>query len=389
MRVRCRAAPARGIVPPSWPVTPIRALAARRCRRPSSPPASWRSAFSGAGRWAVSAFAVVSGLSQPSGRPRCGRSGVADGRRRVRAAPRRAAVASVARRPTPAAVAPPRRAGHTPGPRSRYARRPGPAPGRARRHPGAARHPGRLGDDHLPRRHDLDRHERPRRRRRATRGHARHGVRRRQRQQDLHRGADPRPRRRRPDRSRRAGRSATSRERRSTSGSPSGMLLDHTSGLDDFFLHAPIDKALQADPDAAWSVEPDAEVRRQAVLPARPGWHYSNTNYLYLGLIAERVTGVAARGRAPRAVLRPARPRRRRGTRRSRSRAGRSPTATGSPGARRSSRADRPVDEVGDDAVQLGRHRRGRGRARSRRPRGDAGPLGAAPLHGRGPRARR
>ena len=69
------------------------------------------------------------------------------------------------------------------------------------------------------------------------------------------------------------------------------MLLDHTSGLDDYFLHASIDRALQADRGAAWSA------RRTLGFVAKPyfapgkGWHYSNTNYLYLGLIAERVTG--------------------------------------------------------------------------------------------------
>ena len=32
------------------------------------------------------------------------------------------------------------------------------------------------------------------------------------------------------------------------------QLLDHTSGLDDYFLHPPIDRALQAEPAAFWSV---------------------------------------------------------------------------------------------------------------------------------------
>ena len=34
-----------------------------------------------------------------------------------------------------------------------------------------------------------------------------------------------------------------------------GMLLDHTSGLPDFFLSPRIDKPLQAEPDAAWTPE--------------------------------------------------------------------------------------------------------------------------------------
>lgn len=70
------------------------------------------------------------------------------------------------------------------------------------------------------------------------------------------------------------------------------QLLNHTSGLDDFFLHPPIDRALQAAPDAAWSVKRTLRYVGKPYFPPGRGWHYSNTNYLYLGLIAERVTGV-------------------------------------------------------------------------------------------------
>jgi D-alanyl-D-alanine carboxypeptidase len=70
------------------------------------------------------------------------------------------------------------------------------------------------------------------------------------------------------------------------------QLLDHTSGLDDFFLHPPIDRALLAEPDAFWSVRRTLKYVGKPYFPPGRGWHYSNTNYLYLGLIAERVTGV-------------------------------------------------------------------------------------------------
>ena len=70
------------------------------------------------------------------------------------------------------------------------------------------------------------------------------------------------------------------------------QLLNHTSGLDDFFLHTPIDKALLADPDAFWSVKRTLKYVAKPYFPPGKGWHYSNTNYVYLGLIAERVTGV-------------------------------------------------------------------------------------------------
>jgi D-alanyl-D-alanine carboxypeptidase len=68
------------------------------------------------------------------------------------------------------------------------------------------------------------------------------------------------------------------------------MLLDHTSGLDDYFLHASIDKALQSDRKAAWSTRRTLRFVAKPYFPPGTGWHYSNTNYLYLGLIAERIT---------------------------------------------------------------------------------------------------
>jgi D-alanyl-D-alanine carboxypeptidase len=69
------------------------------------------------------------------------------------------------------------------------------------------------------------------------------------------------------------------------------MLLDHTSGLDDYFLHPPIDVALQKQPAVGWSVKRTLSYVKKPYFPPGAGWHYSNTNYLYLGLIAERVTG--------------------------------------------------------------------------------------------------
>jgi D-alanyl-D-alanine carboxypeptidase len=68
------------------------------------------------------------------------------------------------------------------------------------------------------------------------------------------------------------------------------MLLDHTSGLDDFFLHGPIDTALQRAPAAHWSVARTLKYVAKPYFPPGKGYHYSNTNYLYLGLIAEGVT---------------------------------------------------------------------------------------------------
>ena len=69
------------------------------------------------------------------------------------------------------------------------------------------------------------------------------------------------------------------------------MLLDHTSGLADYFLNAKIDRPLQARPTATWTADDALAYVGKRVAPPGKAWHYANTNYLLLGLIAERVTG--------------------------------------------------------------------------------------------------
>ncbi len=68
-------------------------------------------------------------------------------------------------------------------------------------------------------------------------------------------------------------------------------LLDHMSGLNDYFFHPKIDAALLADPGRKWSAA-DA-LGTSASRTSRPGrgYHYSNTNYLVLGMLAEAVGG--------------------------------------------------------------------------------------------------
>jgi D-alanyl-D-alanine carboxypeptidase len=70
-----------------------------------------------------------------------------------------------------------------------------------------------------------------------------------------------------------------------------GMLLNHTSGLADFFLNPKIDGPLQGQPSATWTADRTLRYVGKPLSPPGSAWHYSNTNYLLLGLIAERVTG--------------------------------------------------------------------------------------------------
>ncbi len=69
------------------------------------------------------------------------------------------------------------------------------------------------------------------------------------------------------------------------------MLLDHTSGLRDFLVDAALDRAVRADPGATWTPDQALAYAGRPVAPPGKGYHYANTNYVLLGLIAERITG--------------------------------------------------------------------------------------------------
>jgi len=69
------------------------------------------------------------------------------------------------------------------------------------------------------------------------------------------------------------------------------QLLDHTSGLRDYLIDARFDRALRARPDRAWLPLRALAYAGKPYFPPGTGFHYSNTNYLLLGLIAERVGG--------------------------------------------------------------------------------------------------
>ena len=70
-------------------------------------------------------------------------------------------------------------------------------------------------------------------------------------------------------------------------------LLDHTSGLRDYFFHASIDRLLLTRPDRRWDAAAALKYVGKPYFEAGKGWAYSNTNYLVLGLLAEAV------GKAP------------------------------------------------------------------------------------------
>ena len=65
------------------------------------------------------------------------------------------------------------------------------------------------------------------------------------------------------------------------------QLLDHTSGLHDFFFHPSIDHALLSQPARRWSAAASLKYLGKAYSEPGKRWHYSNTNFLLLGMVAE------------------------------------------------------------------------------------------------------
>ena len=69
------------------------------------------------------------------------------------------------------------------------------------------------------------------------------------------------------------------------------MLLNHTSGLPRWVFKPAVWEAMEANPDKIWSHEDRlAGILGDAALhPAGKGWAYSDTNYLLLGMILEKI----------------------------------------------------------------------------------------------------
>jgi D-alanyl-D-alanine carboxypeptidase len=68
-------------------------------------------------------------------------------------------------------------------------------------------------------------------------------------------------------------------------------LLDHTSGLNDFFTVTGIEPALNRDIHRVWTEDDALAFGRSDRVPPGTFWRYSNTGYVYLGKIIETVTG--------------------------------------------------------------------------------------------------
>jgi D-alanyl-D-alanine carboxypeptidase len=66
-------------------------------------------------------------------------------------------------------------------------------------------------------------------------------------------------------------------------------LLDHTSGLRDFYFGAGVDKALLVKRDQVWDAARSLAYVGKPFSKPGLSWHYSNTNYLLLGMLAEAV----------------------------------------------------------------------------------------------------
>ena len=85
------------------------------------------------------------------------------------------------------------------------------------------------------------------------------------------------------------------------------QLLDHTSGLFDYFGDRRFVRAVIARPDRRWSPRTLVAIAMRHPPLFRPGraWHYSNTNYVLLGLVIETVTGTTVAQQLEQRIFRP------------------------------------------------------------------------------------
>jgi len=87
------------------------------------------------------------------------------------------------------------------------------------------------------------------------------------------------------------------------------QLMNHSSGVMRYEFKDEFTRALSADPDRAWRPEELVAyvLGERAPFAAGQGWDYSDTNYIVLGMIVERITGRAYYEEVARRFLRPLR----------------------------------------------------------------------------------
>jgi D-alanyl-D-alanine carboxypeptidase len=85
------------------------------------------------------------------------------------------------------------------------------------------------------------------------------------------------------------------------------MLLNHTSGLPDHVTERPFIRAVLDAPDRTWKPEQVVGYILDHPPQSAPGaeFHYTDTNYILLGMIIERVTGATYYGELKRRILDP------------------------------------------------------------------------------------
>ncbi|MDQ3180769.1 MAG: beta-lactamase family protein, partial [Acidobacteriota bacterium] len=85
------------------------------------------------------------------------------------------------------------------------------------------------------------------------------------------------------------------------------QLMNHTSGLVRYEFKEQFTKDLTANPDKVWKPEELLAYLfdEKAAFEAGKGWDYSDTNYIVLGMIIEKVTGKKYYAEAKRRILKP------------------------------------------------------------------------------------
>jgi len=72
------------------------------------------------------------------------------------------------------------------------------------------------------------------------------------------------------------------------------QLLSHTSGVPDYFKEGAFSDAIKTDPGSTWTAERALGfITEPLVEPGSPVTSYSSSNYLLLGLLIEKVTGLS------------------------------------------------------------------------------------------------